>query len=147
MQYRTYAIECSTQVRQSLAFISGYSTHQYLERSKSRHICRDILTIDKDLIDDLSISQFKLLDLSERGSLKYPSEIVLESSVIVWKIFMTIKNNNELMVKLLEGPSRKILVELSTNSVLDCNISVISGIIAVYSVQLMVATSLRNLYL
>ena len=69
-------IECSILVLQSLAYIAGYSTHQYLKRSKLCHICRDLLTVDKDLIiDDLSISQFKLLDLSDRGSLKYPSEI------------------------------------------------------------------------
>ena len=110
-------IECSTQILQSLAFIAGYSTPKYLKSSKSCHICRDLLTIDKYLLDDLSISQFKLLDLSDLGSLKYPSEIVCEFIVIVPKILMTIKNNNELIAKLLEGLFRKIFVELSTNSV------------------------------
>ena len=42
-------IECSILVLQSLAYIAGYSTHQYLKRSKLCHICRDLLTVDKDL--------------------------------------------------------------------------------------------------
>ena len=65
------AIECTIQELQSLAFIAGYSIHQYLKRSQPCRLCRDFLTVDKDLIiDDLSISQFKLLDLSDRGCLK-----------------------------------------------------------------------------
>ena len=40
-------IECSSQVLQSLAFIAGYSVHQYLKRSKPCNDCLYLLTIDK----------------------------------------------------------------------------------------------------
>ena len=113
-------IECSTQVLQSLAFIAGYSTHKYLKHSKPCNICQDLLTIDKDsLIDELPLSQYKLLELSDRGNLKYPSELVLESIVIAWKIFFIIENNSELMSILVQGPSRKILVDLTLKSIAD----------------------------
>ena len=49
-----------------------------------------VLQSYKDLhIDELSLSQFKLLDLSDRGGLKYPSELYLES-ITAWKIFVRI---------------------------------------------------------
>ena len=86
-------------------------------------ICRDLLTMDKDLlIDEPSLSQFKLLDLSYRGGLKYLSELVLESIVTAWKIFVSIENDNEMMALLVEGPSRNILVDLSMNSILDADV-------------------------
>ena len=71
---------------QSLAFIAGYSIHQYLKKCRRPcRICHDALTVENPpIIDDLFVSQFKLLKLSDRGSLKYPSEIVLESILDVW---------------------------------------------------------------
>ena len=118
-------IECDIQTLQSLAFIAGYSVHQYLKKcDRPCRICHDALTIEKNLvIDDLSVSQFKLLELSDRGSLKYPSELVLQSIVDVWKIIISIESSNDLMAMLVEGPSRKILVDLSTNHILEteCN--------------------------
>ena len=119
-------IECDILVLQSLAFIAGYSIHRYFKCSQPCLICRDILTLEKDLfIDDMSLSQFKLLDLSDRGSLKYPSEMVLECIVIVWKIFVNIENDDELLILLIEGPSRKILIELSVYYIMaseHCNL-------------------------
>ena len=106
---------CDTQLLQSLAFIAGYTTHQYLKHSYC-HICQDLLTIDKNLIiDDTSTPQFKLMELFDRGGLKYPSEIVLDSIIVVWQIFIIIEHNSELMIIFLNGPSRKILVDLTLN--------------------------------
>ena len=114
-------IECDSQSLQSLAFIAGYSVHQYLKKcDRLCRICDDALTVEKRLVvDDLSDSQFKLLLLSDRGSLKYPSEIVLESIVDVWKIVIKIENSNDLMAMLVEGPSRKIIFDLSMNHILE----------------------------
>ena len=51
-----------------------------------------MLTIDKDLLVDKEfVSQYKLLEISDRGRLKYPTEIVLESVVTLWKIFSIIQ--------------------------------------------------------
>ena len=81
-----------------------------------------MLTIDKDiLVDEAFLSQYRLLELSDRGKLKYPSEVVLESIVTLWKIFSIIQNNIELVNALVEGPARKILVELALNSIVDSN--------------------------
>ena len=59
------------------------------------------------------------MEISDRGRLKYPTEIVLESVVTLWKIFSIIQNNRELMGALVEGAARKILVELALNSIMD----------------------------
>ena len=75
------AIECNLQVLQSLTFIAGYAVHQYLKRSRPCQICRDVLTIERDLVCEHPLSKFKLLELTDRGGLKYPSEVVLESIV------------------------------------------------------------------
>ena len=114
-------IHCSSQVIQSLAFIAGYSTHQYLKRSQNCGICTNFLTIDKTLfIEGLSQSDFKLLELTDRGSLKYPSEPVLESILTLWKLFSAIENDRQLMTLLVDGPARNILVELSIIYIENC---------------------------
>ena len=117
-------IECDTQLLQSLTFIAGYATHQYLKHSSQLcHICQDMLTIEKDLLidDTTSRPEFKLIELSDRGGLKYPSEIVLDAIIVVWKLFILIENNSELMSLFLGGPSRKILVDLTLNYLEDSN--------------------------
>ena len=55
--------------------------HKYSKRSQPCRICQDVLNIERYLqVDEVdTISKFKLLELSDLGSLKYPSEVVLES--------------------------------------------------------------------
>ena len=109
-------IQCSSQVIQSLAFIAGYSTHQFLKRYQTCDICIDFLTIDKTLlIDRLSQTDFELLltELTDHGSLKYPSEPVLESILTLWKLFSAIENDSQLMALFVDGTARNILVELA----------------------------------
>ena len=73
-----------------------------------------MLTVDKEFLLDLDLdSQYTLLQLTDRGGLKYPSEPVLNSILVLWKTFSVIENNKELLAKLVSGPSRKILVELT----------------------------------
>ena len=59
-----------------------------------------------------SDSQFKLLELTDRGELKYPSEPVPSCAITLWRILVSIENSDELSNLLVDGPSRKILVEL-----------------------------------
>ena len=107
------AIECDTPTLQSLACIAGYAAYQYLKHSSPSLICRDILIIDKDILVDESFElRYQLLQLSDRGGLKYPSELALESLIIVWKILTIIQSNSEFMSLLIEGQTRKILVTL-----------------------------------
>ena len=53
------------------------------------------------------------MHLTDRGGLKYPSEPVLDSILVLWKRFYAIENNKELLAKLVSGPSRKMSVELT----------------------------------
>ena len=108
------AIECDTQSLQSLAFIAGYAAYQYVKRSSPCLICRDLLIIDKNiLIDEAFEFRYQLLQLTDRGGLKYPSELALDSLIIVWKILTIIQSNNELMSLFIEGQTRNILVTLA----------------------------------
>ena len=89
------SIECSQQILQSLAFIAGYSVHKFLKRSQECHVCSGALTYDKELVFE-SHSEFKLLQLTDRGGLKYPPEPALTSVITLWKILIAIENNNQL---------------------------------------------------
>ena len=105
------SIECSQPILQSLAFIAGYTVHKFLKRSQECHVCTDTLTYDKEFIFDVeSHSEFKLLQLTDRGGLKYPSEHVLTSIITLWN---AIEANNQLLTLLVDGPSRRLLVELT----------------------------------
>ena len=108
------SIECSTQVLQSLAFIAGYAVHKYLKHHQLCHVCLDALTFEKEFLFDPDFpSEFKLLQLTDRGRLKYPSEPVLSVVIILWKIFVLIESDDKLLTLLVEGSSRKILVQLT----------------------------------
>ena len=115
-------IEYDIQVLQSLASIAGYSIPTSLLQMFSAlsytSMSGYLNSRKRSLIDDMSLAQFKLLDLSDHGSIKYPSEMVLECIVIVWKIFVNIENDDELLMQLIEGPSRKILIELSIHYIM-----------------------------
>ena len=57
--------------------------------------------------------EFKLLQLTDRGRLKYPSEPLLSVVIILWKIFVLIESHDILLTKFVEGSSRDILVQLT----------------------------------
>lgn len=108
------SIEYTQQILQSLAFIGGYSVYKFLKGFKECRLCTDTLTYDKEFIPDSdSISQFKLLQLADRGGLKYPSEPVLSSVITLWKILFAIEDNDQMANLLVHGPARIILVELT----------------------------------
>ncbi|KAI6661466.1 hypothetical protein LOD99_13339 [Oopsacas minuta] len=108
------SIEYTQQILQSLAFIGGYSVYKFLKGLQECRLCTDTLTYDKEFIPDSdSISQFKLLQLTDRGELKYPSEHVLSSVITLWRILFAIEDNDHLANLLVHGPARKILLELT----------------------------------
>ena len=92
------------------------------------------MTIDEDFIfDEDSQPEFKLLQLTDRGGLKYPSEFIFESivtlwksliaslyyyfifesTVTLWKSLIANESKDNLMAILMQGPSRNILVEVT----------------------------------
>ena len=94
-----------------------HNINKWFKHSSPCLICRDLLTIDKDILVDESFEfRYQLLQLSDHGGLKYPSELALESLIIVWKILTIIQSYSELMSLLIEGQTRKILVTLAFGS-------------------------------
>ena len=85
-----------------------------MKRTQPCHVCIDLLIIDKDFIfDEDSQTEFRLLQLTDRGGLNYPSEFILESIVTLWRTLIAIKSKDNLMAILMQGSSRKILVEVT----------------------------------
>ena len=96
------------------AFIAGYAVHKYLKHHQPCHVCLDTLAFEKEYLFDPDFpSEFKLLQLTDRGRLKYPSEPLLSVVIILVKIFVLIESNRNLLTKLVEGSSRKIIVQLT----------------------------------
>ena len=106
-------IVLGTATLQSLAFIAGYSVHQYLKRAHNCEFYRVLLTIDQDIIFDTST--FKLIEIMNRGGLKWPSEIALHLVVLVWKVFISIGRNQQIWKLFVVGRCRNVLVQLSKN--------------------------------
>ena len=108
------SIECSSQTLQSLAFIAGYAVHKYLKKALQCNVCLELLTIDKDfLFYEMSQPEFRLLQLTDRGGLKYPTHIVLDSIVTLWKTLVAVETKDNLMAIFVQGSSRRILVQLT----------------------------------
>ena len=132
------SIECSLQTIQSLAFIAGYGVHKYMKRTQPCHVCIDLLTIDKDFIfDEDRHPEFRLLQLTDRGGLKYPSEFILESIVTIWETLIAIGSKDNLMAILMQGSSKKILMEvtlifldetdtIAKSSCISCGVSILT---------------------
>ena len=70
-------------------------------------------------------------------SLKYPSEFILESIVTLWKTLIAIESKDNLMAILMQGSSRKILVEvtlifleetdaIAKSSCISCGVSILT---------------------
>ena len=98
---------------QSFAFVAGYSVYSYLRHSKCES-CLKILSEAKNFeIEEDMDSKYTLISLLNRGSLIWPYDRVLESTIYLWKILVRIEQQQHLMEKLISGPSRKIFVQLA----------------------------------
>ena len=74
-----------------LAFIGGYSVHQLWTHTPICSECMMCLTEDKYFhLDEPPNSKYKILEFTDRGNLKWPSDIVIDAVVLVWKIFRVI---------------------------------------------------------
>ena len=108
-----------TSILQSIAFVGGYAVHTYFKQSSKCEDCLSLLTLDKELeIVDIK-DTYKFIQLIDRCALKWPSHIVIDAIIIVLKIYMTIEGDYNLMQQFLAGPSRKILIQLTTTYIED----------------------------
>ena len=99
----------STSLLQSIAFVGGYAVHSFIRNSSSKcEACLSMLTQDRDLeVVDIE-NKNKLIQLIDRGALKWPSHIVIDVIIVVWKIYVAIESEKLLMQRFLSGPSRNI---------------------------------------
>ena len=96
-----------TSLLQSISFVGGYAVHSYI-RNSNCEACLSMLTRDKELeIVDLE-DKNKLIQLIDRGCLKWPSHILIDVINVVWKVFVAIENEKLLMLRFLSGPSSGI---------------------------------------
>ena len=75
--------------------------------------CELFLTQDKSLNLAEIPPTFELIQLSDRGGLKWPSKTVLGVVITLWKIFTTIEQNPNMLSHFLTSNSRSILVQLA----------------------------------
>ena len=95
-----------------LNYIAGYAIFSYLKKSTQCRDCQKSLTSPKD-IQVMNDTGFSMIELLDRGSLKYPSEIVYQSVLIMYEIFLKIDDHSHLSKIIYEGSCRKKLVQLS----------------------------------
>ena len=103
-----------------LVYIAGYAVFSYLKKSNGCPYCQDFLTTDKSLEVNNDVgSQYTLIDLVDRGSLKYPSRCVVDCVVILYEVFIKIDNCNTLNKEFYSGQCRTKLVQLSMKMITD----------------------------
>ena len=76
--------------------------------------CLALLPEDKSLEFEESDSVYALIQLEDRGGLKWPSVPVLEALCTIWSLFVHIENHPNLFNHFLSGPSRRILVTITS---------------------------------
>ena len=91
-------------------YIAGYAVFSYLKKSSGCRTCHGLLTSDKllEVNNDVG-SQYTLIDLIDRGSLKYPSRCVVKCVKIVYETFLQIDKCESLCKEFYSGPSRSLL--------------------------------------
>ena len=64
-------------------------------------------------IEEPSDSKYRLIQIIDRGALKWPSSCVIDAIIALWKLFSAIENQPGLLGSFVTGPSRKILTHLT----------------------------------
>ena len=78
-----------------LIYIAGYVVFSYFKKSSGCLSCHNFLTTNKPLeVNNEVGSQYTLIDLADRGSLKYPSHSVVECLFIFYETFLKIDNRD-----------------------------------------------------
>ena len=111
------SINLDNQVLQAIVFIGGYAVFSYLKITNC-HNCVLHLTENKD-IEISETTKYDLVRYIDRGSLKWPSDIVIESIIVLWKIFTKIDENEVLKKQFYSSPSRKVLIHLAECVLVD----------------------------
>ena len=111
------SIDLDIHVLQAIVFIGDCAVHLYLKTTNCHH-CNQQLTEDKD-IEIKDAPKYDLVRYIDRGSLKWPSDIVIDSIVLLWKIFIKIDGNEALKKQFYSSPSRKLVICLAESVLID----------------------------
>ena len=106
-------LDPNSETRQALAFIGGYAAFSLLKKlSRGKSLCLDctsVLIQDKTLeIEDFD-SSLVLIQLLDRGGLKWPSK--LNAILTLWKIFVGIENSPALLKLFIRSDVKSILIK------------------------------------
>ena len=105
------------EIQQALAFISGYAAFSVMKKIiVTFELCNEcvlFLNQDKSLDIEEIPPTFKLIQLSDRGGLKWPSTTVLGVVITHWKLFIEIEQSPILLNNFLTSKSRSILIQLA----------------------------------
>ena len=112
-------VNVPTQTLQALAFIAGYTVYSYFKNSNRCQSCLSFLTEDKEMEIETSESIYKLLQIMDRGALKWPSGFVVNVIVCLWRIFTSLEQQPQLFQDLIRGPSRQLIVNLTLRVIED----------------------------
>ena len=113
-------IELNKLILQSLSFIAGYSVHAYYKHSTKCQSCFLFLTENKEMeIEEPSDSEYRLIQIIDQGSLKWPSSDVIDAIITLWKVFSSIESQPRISNNFITGPSRSILIQLTTSLIED----------------------------
>ena len=111
----------NSEMRQALAFIGDYAAFSLMKRlSRSRSLCHDCtLTLiqDKTLENKDLESSVVLIQLLDRGGLKWPSKQVLNAILTLWKIFVGIESSVALLNLFIRSDAKSILVKLANDKI------------------------------
>ena len=110
-------VDPDLETQQALAFIAGYAAFSEMKKlSKTSELCLDctsFLCEDKCLDVEEIQPTFQLIQLSDRGGLKWPSKQVFSAVITLWKIFVEIEHFPLLLKDFLISRSRAKLVQLT----------------------------------
>ncbi|KAI6651128.1 Transposable element P transposase [Oopsacas minuta] len=99
---------------------TGYSVHAYYKHSTKCQSCLLFLTENKEMeIEEPSDSEYRLIQIIDRGSLKWPSSDVIDAIITLWKVFSSIESQPSIFNNFITGPSRSILIQLTTSLIED----------------------------
>ncbi|KAI6658772.1 hypothetical protein LOD99_15097 [Oopsacas minuta] len=99
---------------------AGYSVHAYYKHSTKCQSCLLFLTENKEMeIEEPSDSEYRLIQIIDRGSLKWPSSDVIDAIITLWKVFSSIESQPSIFNNIITGPSRSILIQLTISLIED----------------------------
>ena len=94
--------------------------HAYYKHSTKCQSCLLFLTENKEMeIEEPSDSEYRLIQIIDRGSLKWPSSDVIDAIITLWKVFSSIESQPSIFNNFITGPSRSILIQLTTSLIED----------------------------